>query len=358
MTDGGGPDAGAPVPHPKSRGAARRARRTNPTLEDVAAVAGVSRGTVSRLLNGGTYVSVEARQAIERAIQQTGYVVNRHARSLVTGRTGYVAFVLSESQERLFTDPNISTLLRSASQALTKRGLALVLMVAATDDERRHAVDFLRAGHVDGALVVSAHGPDLILRAAAEGPLPVVVCGRPLGFEETLPWVGADDREGARQVTRYLTERGHRRIATITGPLDTPGGVDRLAGYRDVLGESYSEELVAVGDYSQASGVAAMTELLDRRPDLDAVFAASDLMAAGALATLAATGRNVPADVAVAGFDDGSVAAVTSPALTTVRHPLDQVAATMVEILVGRIDGEDPRSPVVFPTEVVRRASA
>ncbi len=360
----GKPGAAGPKPvetppvHPKSRGAARRAMRTGPTLEDVAAIAGVSRGTVSRLLNGGNYVSGSAREAVERAIRETGYVANRNARSLVTGRTNYVAFVLSEPQERLFQDPNLSVLLKVFSQTLAERQLALVLLIAGTDRERRQVMEFLHSGHVDGALLVSAHGRDLILEEAKDCPVPIVVCGKPIGYEDALSWVAADDRAGAQQITRYLVERGRERIAMITGPLDTPGGLERLAGFRDVLGERAQDQLIAVGDYSRESGEAAMARLLTATPDLDAVFAASDLMAAGAMLTLAAAGRRIPEDVAVVGFDDSSVASVTTPPLTTVRQPLEQVAASMVALLADRIAKRPAPTSIVFPTEIVHRSSA
>lgn len=345
-------------PHPKSRGAARRAMRTGPTLDDVAAVAGVSRGTVSRWLNGGTYVSARARQAVEEAIRQTGYVVNHHARSLVTRRTGSVAFVVSEPQEKLFTDPNLALLLRTVTRSLAQRNRAVVLMLAGTDEEGRRVNTFLSAGHVDGAMIFSPHGDDLLLDAAVNMPIPVVVCGRPLGYEDRLSWISSDDREGARQITRYLVGLGRRRIATITGPLNSPGGVERLAGFRDVLGRKAADALVATGDYSQPSGETAMRLLLARRPNLDAVFAASDMMAAGALAVLAAAGRRVPEDVAVVGFDDSTIASATTPALTTVRQPLVTLAETIAEELVLRIDGAPRREPIILPTEVIVRASA
>jgi DNA-binding LacI/PurR family transcriptional regulator len=345
-------------PHPKSRGAARRAQRSGPTLEDVAAVAGVSRGTVSRLLNGGTYVSVQAKDAVQRAIAETGYVVNHSARSLVTRRTNYAAVVLSEPQERLFEDPNLPVLLRVLGQHLADLQLTMVLLFAGSDPERRNVLEFLRGGHVDGALLLSAHGGDLILQGATDCPVPIVACGQPIGYEDVLTWAAADDRAGARQITQHLVERGCRRIAMITGPLDTPGGSERLAGFRDVLGDRALPALIVEGDYSRQSGEAAMASLLARAPDLDAVFAASDLMAAGALAALATAGRRIPEDVAVVGFDDSAVAAVTTPPLTTVRQPLAQIAASMVAMLADRIAGRPVTSPAVFPTEIVHRSSA
>jgi DNA-binding LacI/PurR family transcriptional regulator len=325
-------------------------------MDDVAAVAGVSRGTVSRVLNGGHNVSKPALDAVQRAIRKTGYVVNQHARSLVTQRSHSVAFVLSEPQERLFEDPNFHVLLRGCTQSLAEHDITLVMTIAGTQEERRRVSRFVTSGHVDGALLVSTHmGSRLIDDLRGRG-VPVVACGRPLGHERDLAYVAADDRDGARQMVQYLLSKGRRTIGMITGPLDTPGGVDRLAGYRDVLG-SVPDRLVVTGDYVRDRGEAAMERLLSQAPDLDAVFVASDLMAAGALTALRRAGRRVPDDVAIGGFDDSSMAIAVSPALTTIRQPLTRISAEMVRLLLALIAG-DPPATVILPTELVVRDSA
>jgi DNA-binding LacI/PurR family transcriptional regulator len=157
-------------------------------------------------------------------------------------------------------------------------------------------------------------------------------------------------------MTRHLLERGRTRIATITGPMDTPGGTIRLAGFRAELGEQFDESLVAHGDYSRLSGERAMRELLERRLDLDAVFVASDLMAAGALTVLREAGRRVPEDVAVGGFDDSGLAATLVPPLTTIRQPLERISAEMVRLLLEVIDGQEPAA-ITLPTTLVVRES-
>lgn len=340
-------------PH-RARGS--RISPARPTMDDVAAVAGVSRGTVSRFLNGGHNVSRSAREAVERAIRKTGYVVNQHARSLVTQRAGSVAFILSEPQDRLFEDPNFNNLLRGCTQVLADHDITLLLTVAATDADRVRIGRWVTAGHVDGALLISNHLGSPLLGDLKERGLPVVVCGRPLGHERDVSYAAADDRDGARQMVEYLRSRGHRRIGIVTGPLDTSGGVDRLDGYRDVLGAA-DPALVVSGDYTQASGEAATAKLLDQAPDLDAIFVCSDLMAAGAVAALHRAGRRVPQDVAVGGFDDSKVATTTTPSLTTIRQPWMRLSAEMVRLLLARVDGEDPAA-VLLPTELVVRDSA
>ncbi|MGH3486835.1 MAG: LacI family DNA-binding transcriptional regulator [Actinopolymorphaceae bacterium] len=343
-----------PEPHPTSRAAARR----DPTIDDVATLAGVSRGTVSRVLNGGRHVSKGALAAVERAVRDSGYLVNANARSLVTKRANAVAFVLSEPQERLFTDPNFSVLLPACTQALADHGLSLILMVAASEDERNRVLRYVHSRHVDGVLLVSTHGGDPVFGALQQSQIPAVACGRPLDHDVTIPYVSADDREGGRQMTRYLRDRGHQRIAIIGGPLDTAGGYDRLQGYRDILGRRALKRLaVCAPDFGYDAGKDAMSDLLEASPDIDAVFAASDLLASGALTTLRRAGRRVPDDVAVCGFDDSSVAATSDPPLTTIRQPLEQVAKEMVDVLLALIRHE-PASSRILPTQLVVRTSA
>ncbi|MFD5322695.1 LacI family DNA-binding transcriptional regulator [Streptomyces sp. NPDC127092] len=335
-------------------------RRRPATIHDVAREAGVSRGTVSRVLNGGHYVSPAAKAAVDAAIRRTGYVVNRHARSLITGKSDSVAFLLTEPQERFFEDPNFNVLLRGCTQALAARDIPLLLMIAGTEDERRRNLRYIEAGHVDGVLLVSSHSGDPLVDHLNSAGVPVVACGKPLGQTAKIGYVAADDRDGARDMVRHLYGTGRRRIATVTGPLDTPGGVERLAGYRETLAECglpYDEALVATGDYSRAGGEAAARQLLDRAPDLDAVFVASDLMALAVLDTLDRAGRRVPDDVAVGGFDDSPAALSSRPALTTIRQPWDRISAEMVRTLLARIAGEEPAT-VILPTELVRRDSA
>ncbi|MGW6967484.1 LacI family DNA-binding transcriptional regulator [Streptomyces zaomyceticus] len=335
-------------------------RRRPATIHDVAREAGVSRGTVSRVLNGGHYVSPTAKAAVDAAIRRTGYVVNRHARSLITGKSDSVAFLLTEPQERFFEDPNFNVLLRACTQALAARDIPLLLMIAGTEDERRRNLRYIEAGHVDGVLLVSSHSGDPVVARLHEAGVPVVACGKPLGQTAKIGYVAADDRDGARDMVRHLYASGRRRIATVTGPLDTPGGVERLAGYRETLAEyglPADESLIATGDYSRTSGEDAARVLLERAPDIDAVFVASDLMAQGVLDTLARAGRRVPEDIAVGGFDDSPAALSSRPPLTTIRQPWDRISTEMVRTLLARIAGEDPAA-VILPTELVRRESA
>ncbi|MGW0474834.1 LacI family DNA-binding transcriptional regulator [Streptomyces coeruleorubidus] len=334
-------------------------RRRPPTIHDVAREAGVSRGTVSRVLNGGHYVSPAAQEAVNAAIRRTGYVVNRHARSLITGRSDSIGFLLTEPQEKLFEDPNFNVLLRCCTQALAAHDIPLLLMLAGTQDERRRIMRYITAGHVDGVLLVSSHSADPVAEQLHEAGVPLVQCGKPMGRGTKVSYVAADDRDGARDMMRHLLSLGRRRIGMVNGPVDTPGGVDRLAGYKEVLTEAgleIDERLIVSGDWGRASGEAGAERLLAQVPDLDAVFVASDLMAQGVLAALQRAGRRVPQDVAVGGFDDSPAALASSPELTTIRQPWDRISAEMVRVLLAQIGGEDPAA-VILPTELVKRES-
>lgn len=332
--------------------------RRRPTIDDVAVEAGVSRGTVSRVLNGGHWVSPDSLSAVNAAIKKTGYRINPHARSLATSRANSVAFLLTEPHERLFEDPNFSLLMRGAAQALEQRDIPLVLLMAGTEAEQRRVTDFITAGHVDGVLLVSSHaGRQGFLSELVRSKVPAIACGIPIGFERKIGYVAADDEHGAQTAVEYLQDLGRTRIATITGPQDTSGGIGRLAGYRDQLGDAVDESLIAIGDYSRASGVRGMRELLERDPSIDAVFAGNDLMAAGALDVLEEAGRRVPDDVAVVGFDDSPVATQTDPQLTTMKQPFDRISSEMVRLLLEVIDG-NPAAAMTLPTQMVRRGSA
>lgn len=328
-----------------------------PTIRDVAAVAGVSYGTVSRVINGGHWVSPEARTAVEEAIRTTGYTANHAARSLATGRAGSVAFLLTEPQHLLFSDPTFALLLRGATEALAQRSMTLVLLIAGTADERANVERYVRAGHVDGVLLVSSHESDSLLASLVAASVPVVCTGIPLGDAPDVPNVSVDEVASARMMTRHLIDAGHRRIAVITGPNDTPGGRFRLVGFREEMGDRFDPDLVEQDSYERESGDAAMTRLLERAPDIDAVFVASDVMAVGAIEALRRAGLRVPEDVAVAGFDDSGLAQTHRPALTTVRQPWAEISSTMVDMVLDVIDGI-PREPVVLPTTLVIRDSA
>lgn len=335
-------------------GAPSRPRR--PTLADVAQVAGVSLATVSRVLNGGKWVSAGALEAVNSAIASTGYSANRVARSLKTGRANLVAFLLTEPDHLNFQDPTITKLLRAAAQELARRDVPMSLMVAGSAEEKLRVAKYLGEGHVDGVLMTSRHAGSSLVADLMRNGVPVVAAGVPLGHEAGVSYVAADDRGGAVEMVRHLVARGCRTIATIAGPASSSGGALRLDGYRLAMGPAFEPSLVVEGDFSRESGARSMELLMERRPDLDGVFVASDLMAAGALSVLDARGRRVPADVAVAGFDDSGLAEALLPPLTTMRQPIERIATEMVRLLFALLEGEGTAA-VTLPVTLVERQS-
>ncbi|MFC0541664.1 LacI family DNA-binding transcriptional regulator [Kutzneria chonburiensis] len=333
-----------------------------PTLADVARAAGVSSATASRVLNGFPRVRAETRRQVESAIATLGYERQRAARGAPRPRSRSIAFVVCEEGLRLFTDPYFARIAAGVSRELTAAGLQLALLpVPSTRDCQAPAMHYLSSGHVDGALFVSMHGRSPLDLDRIE--VPVVIGGRPVHGDghDDFSYVDADNLGGAARAVRHLVDSGRSVIATVAGPRDMAVGLDRLAGYRRVMAEAERSDhgLMFFGDFGQSSGEHAAARLLERRPDVDAIFTASDLMAVGVLRALRRAGRRVPDDVAVIGFDDLPIGRHTDPPLTTVRQPVEEMGARMTRELLSLIGG-GPSAPrrVVLDTELVLRASA
>jgi DNA-binding LacI/PurR family transcriptional regulator len=329
------------------------------TLEQVAAAARVSRATASRVVNGDHRVGEGARLAVEMAVKQLGYVPNRAARSLVTRRSDSIAVVIPEPTEQLFGDPFFPRFLRGVTEVLNASAKQLILLMPQTTSDEDRLAGYLAAGHADGVLLVSLHGDDPLPQRLQSRGIPVVVGGRPAG--PGMTYVDADNRGGAASAVRHLQEIGRQCIATIAGPLDMDPGADRLAGYLDVMGaDGRAAELVEEArEFTSEGGRVAMERLLQRAPQLDAVFAASDLLALGAIAALRAAGRRLPADVAVVGFDDSPVTQSLEPPLSSVRQPTEEMGREMTRLLLDalRQPNNAPRR-VILETRLVVRASS
>lgn len=332
-----------------------------PTLEEVAALAGVGRGTVSRVINNAAGVKASTRRAVQRAIDELDYVPNLAARSLAGRRADAVALVMTKTDWRLFGEPFFSEVARAVGDALTEADVQLLLTLVRTDAERQRLVKYVRGGRIDGALLMSVEAEDRLPDMLADAGLPMVLLGR-RSNEERVTYVDADNVGGARAAVAHLTRGGRKAIATITGPPEMYAARCRLRGYREALADAGLDEvpsLVAQGDFTEASGRRAMAGLIDRHPEVDAVFAASDTMAAGALTALREAGRRVPQDVAVVGFDDFELAEQTEPPLTTVRQPMEEIGRTMVRLLLEQLDQPQVAwSHVLLRTRLVVRASA
>jgi len=332
-----------------------------PTLDKVASLAGVSRATASRAINGGSRVSPEALAAVQQAVRTLGYSPNRAARALVTRRTDSVALVVPEPNERVFTDPFFSDWLRGVSAALDPTDLQLVLLLARPGDEGARTMRYLSNRHVDGALVISHHRNDGLTEEIADMGLPCVFGGRPWSGAERISYVDVDNRAGGRIAAEALIERGCQKIATVAGPTDMTAAEDRLAGWRDALRHAgLPDDRLVHGDFTVESGAHATAELLASHPDVDGIFAASDLMATGALSVLTARGLGVPDDVAVVGYDDLGVAERTEPPLTTIRQSATEMARRATELLLEQL-ARGTTAPIkheILSPELIRRASA
>ncbi|WP_405639093.1 LacI family DNA-binding transcriptional regulator [Streptomyces sp. NBC_00019] len=335
--------------------------RQRPTIITVAARAGVGRTTVSRVINGSELVSDKARAAVLAAIAELNYVPNSVARGLVTSRTNSVALVIPESESRLGSEPYFSAVIRGVSTALAETRTQLQLVLVRDQAERDQLTESVAERRVDGVLLVSVHEHDPLPGLLEDMGLPTVLAGR-RSPDESLSHVHSDNTGGAATAVNHLLARGRRTVATISGPLDMDVARSRLQGWREALekaGHQATDRLVASADFTEEGGEAAMRSLLERVPELDALFVASDVMAAGALAELRRQGRSVPDDVAVVGFDDSIIARHTNPPLSTVRQPVEEIGAMIGHILLEEIgDPKRPRRRVTLPTELVVRESS
>jgi len=333
------------------------------TLDEVAQHAGVSRSTVSRVINHHPNVSASTRARVEAAISKCSYRPHAVARSLATNRTNILGMVVPESVTKIFTDPYFPLMLRGATEACNRRGYHLILSLFTASIESSVMHDRLaRSGYLDGVIAANASLDDRLIPSLFDEGIPFVNIGR--HPDDRVNYVDVDNVGGARMATEHLLRLGHTRIGTITGPLDMTPSQDRLHGFREVMRSHRlpaSEGLLAEGDFTEAGGRAAMMQLLPERPT--AVFAASDSMAIGAIKAIRAASLRIPEDVAVVGFDDIPSALTIDPELTTVRQPIERIGQLAVETLIDLVESEAAGtrrlSPerIVLPTELVVRGS-
>ncbi len=331
----------------------------------VAAEAGVTRSTVSRALNDEQDVAQATIAHVREVAARMGYVPNRAAKSLASARSMAIALVIPEPGKLALADPHLISIMAGVSRRIEESDYLLNLMVSGADAGARASASgsklqrYLQSGVVDGVLIASQHTRDRWLLELHD-TLPVVFGGRP--SEETDPpnyFIDVDNRGAAAVAVRHLVSLGRRRIATITGPADMSAASDRLAGWRDALAEAgLPADLEVEGDFGAASGAAGALALLEAHPDVDAIFAANDVMAAAAVGALLDAGRRVPEDVAVVGFDDSSAALTSRVPLTTVNQPSERMGELMADTLLRILAGEDVPVSTVVESRLVRRASA
>lgn len=337
-----------------------------PTLEMVARAAGVSRATVSRVVNGSPKVSPEVVEAVNAAVAKLRYVPNHAARSLARRSSNAIALVVPEDVTVFFGDPYFAAIVKGITSRIDDSDYVLNLLVASSDP-RHKARGYLESGVVDGAIVISHHTGDELF--GSDASVPVIYGGRPSSAAgRDAYFVDVDNEAAAATGTRHLVDLGRRRIGSITGPLDMPAGIDRLAGFRRAMADAgLGDDLAETADFTVEGAAAATRRLLDRVGDgsdgrpagIDALFVASDLMATGVLPVLAERGLSVPGDVAVVGFDDSPAALRTTVPLTTVAQPSEEQGRLMAELLIRLVSGDDtvPRQ-TILPTELIVRESA
>ena len=328
------------------------------TLEDIARLSGVSRSTVSRVINRDPNVKDHTRDKVMEIIQSINFQPNLAARGLAAGYTSVIGMVIPTGVSSIFSDPYFPLLIQGVTSACNATGYSVMLWLAEPEHERKTINQILYSGLIDGVIVSSMRMDDPLIDRLAEGNRPFITIGRH-PTNEKINYVDVDNCAGAYQAVMYILRTGHRRVAMITGPQNTVGGRDRYQGYQDALRERglpLIPELVAVGEYSDPSGYLAMKRLLPHRPD--AVFAASDAMAFAAMRAIQEAGLRIPEDIAVVGFDDIPAAATSQPSLTTVRQPIQRTGSLAAEMLIDMIEHPDPQPRrIVLPTELVIRSS-
>lgn len=330
-------------------------------LEDIAAKAGVSRSTVSRVINNEPYVSPKTRAKVEAVIQEEGFTPNPAARTLVTQRTKAIGIVIPHILNAISgDDAYFSTLLRGITEVTTQRDHATLLWLEHTNDnEESFRRRILQNRMMDGLIVASAATNDPLFKHLIEAGRHFVTVERPNQFQEYTNYVTVNNVAAAQTAVEHLIGLGRRRIATITGNLNISDGEDRLIGYRNALeaaGIPYDENLVIPAQFNRNQGYLGMKQLLNR--NFDAIFAANDAIALGVIQAANETGHRIPEDFALVGFDDMNIATQLKPQLTTMRQPVAEKGARAADLLIDLIEGklESPQR-ILLPTELIIRAS-
>jgi len=333
-----------------------------PTSHDVARLAGVSRTTVSFVLNNVPDVSISdiTRQRVQEAARKLNYHPNSAGRKLASGKACAMGLVLRQNPEQVFADAFLVQVVLGVEQAAAQQGFHVLLKPVAPDDKDGYA-RLIQENHVDGIILSGPRQDDAeILRLHNEG-VPVILMGQLPG--SNIPYVDIDAIAGAATAVRHLTENGHRRIGLITNaPLSYVSAQQRREGYLQVLTESGltpDEALIQEGNYTPASGYKAMQTLLAQKPLPTAVFVASDVVAMGAMQAIKQAGMRIPDDISIVGFDDIPLAAYYDPPLTTIRLPAFGLGWAAGERLGRLIQGEKLyQKEMLLETQLMVRASS
>jgi DNA-binding LacI/PurR family transcriptional regulator len=337
----------------------RKTGKRRATIGDVARLAGVSKATVSRVLNGSDLVTPQTREQVEKAMDEADYSVSWQAQTLATGRSDAIAILVTEPFAVMWSDPTFASILQGVYAGLATTTRMPILLHASSAEEQMKARRLLDRRIVDGVIHLTPYEDHELLAHLERAQMPTVLCGRLPGdpFEGRFSTVYADDEIGAALAARHLRRMDRTQPVALLGPEENPATADRLSGYRMVLGEALAEDRVRYGSWDEHGGSQMAESLLADIPEVDALLCGSDRIAAGALSVLRQRGLTVPEDIAVIGFDDHPLAAHTDPPLTTIAQPMKGEGETAVELVLKLIDGAQPRT-VVLPMELVQRASA
>ena len=328
------------------------------TLEEIGRLAGVSRSTVSRVVNDHPEVSPEVKRRVLATIEETGYQPNRAARSLVSRRSGLMGLVIPSGVRNVFQDPYFGRLIQGITGAANRAALTMSLFLF---EDRREELDLyprvIANGMLDGVIVTATSTADPLIDLMLRDRTPFITVGRP--DQDGIAHVDVANRDGAAEGTRHLIGHGRRALATIAGPSNTTTGIDRRNGFLDAAAEAGIEidsRRVVEADFTEAGAYQAAERLLAHPPD--AIFCASDTMARGALRAIAAAGLQVPDDIAVVSFDGLVEAHETSPPLTSVAQPVRRTGEEAVRLLVALVEGRaEPAERIILPTELIVRRS-
>lgn len=330
------------------------------TIDEVAARAGVARGTVSKVLSGTYYVSAATRAKVERAAAELGYRPNLAARALSKGRTYVIGLLIPYDPDQLFADPHLLDIIRGVEAAANQRDYNVLLSTAHRPNDPASAYSrVLRSNYVDGLIVHEGANMAAITAQLSQQRSPWVISGYSVGGVESY-CVHADDATISGTMAEHLLQLGHQRIAVISSEPRPRAFDERLRGFEATLarhGRPLDRRRLAFGDMSVASGYAAAARLLDMAERPSAVWALNDRMALGALQWAHEHGLHVPGDLSIAGFDDIGMAALSQPALTTVRLPSYREGHEAINTLFQLLDGTPTAREVLVPTDVIIRSS-
>lgn len=334
-------------------------RKNRATIIEVAQLAKVSKSTVSRVVNDDDSVAEETRKRVLDAIDATGYRVNRSARALVSNKTGAIAVTIHEHLATYFTSAFTGAMVTALQDYFFEKNIQVLILPAPDEKRQRRVETYIFEGHVDGAILLGPVHEDVLLKDLVESGVPLAISGRPLS-QPRAAFVDIDNAGASASVIDALVASGRTTIGFISGQLSNSSAADRLLGYRQSVekhGVTATETLIGIGDWGYESAIGATQSILANHPDVDAIFCSNDLMATAAMAVVRETGRSVPGDVAIVGFDNSPIALRTNPALTSVDQNPEEYAKALADILLAQMDGQRRPESVILPTAIVWRES-